>query len=1064
MKRILIVFLTLICSLSSFAQMKTVTSRVVDKETGEAMPYVTVFVAPGRGVITNAEGRFSIAVDGNEKIRLSFVGYKTTTISASNIPSQIKMEELANSIAEVTVLSDEALLKKVEEKLSKDYGKKGKQTAHYFNRTSLKSGNTSEMIEYYTEARSAVNLRNIMVTNGDYWATTFDGERIQSALKRTNTHILAELGPMIHGDQIWSILTIPFSNNGDKINIEKKYNFKRDAITDDGRTIYRIELSPKDETKSMVMSGKLYVDALSYELLKFDGMINGIGVYLYGEKESKRTGTVNMGLHIDYRHDKGFTEVDHIAYTLLSQDITLNTVIANVEQLNLPFTYGVRVDNNILETIANAGINTEIEEKAPIVMRTLEEENIAANTIGASNSNSTNAVAQQKRRIKNPKEIVYLHLDNTAYFKGETIWFQAYALRADTHEPTDMSKVLYVELLNPSGDVVKRRKLHLNNGVAAGDILVDSILITGYYEIRAFTRYMTNWGTEACFSKVIPIFKKPKTEGDYSNPTLDQFSFRKRLPDGRVEIDSMGYRMALTDSTVKTKNSVPGKITITSKNDFIKPCGKVSLDIHSEPFARISLSVMDAATTLNGRKGDITDYLITAPDTADADMDRLMPQPIEDKLYLYGKVKHKKKSSTPENVKLSATLYNSAGQSIKGEKILDEFGQYAFGLPDLYGEWNLIMNTKREGVAENWIVSIDRNFSPDARKLSDDECKMIPVDTTKVFHFAVKEDEPVSITHTNKVLNNVTVKARGRVWDRTGWSDEKSAQILSNVYYDCDEASDRIADDGEVMPSLCEWLRGKNNLFEGEDFPTSTMLAVPVERTIDGLEVEKHPSSTGFKVVVDYEDYDPEHRSTYDIEPFTGYIRFYNNGLTYKRRPIIWIVDNQFCTITNYPRKGGEKIKRISGYGMTTCQPITVTHNDNTVNVMIDIPDELDWVKSVYISEDYKALHSSIMSNEIDACNPVVLYVYTHRSKLQKQKGARFTHFQGYDEPSTFKMEDYSVIPPMDDYRRTIYWNPTIVTDAMGNAHVEFYNNSSCSSMFISAEGITLDGKCLTNE
>jgi uncharacterized protein YfaS (alpha-2-macroglobulin family) len=56
-------------------------------------------------------------------------------------------------------------------------------------------------------------------------------------------------------------------------------------------------------------------------------------------------------------------------------------------------------------------------------------------------------------------------------------------------------------------------------------------------------------------------------------------------------------------------------------------------------------------------------------------------------------------------------------------------------------------------------------------------------------------------------------------------------------------------------------------------------------------------------------------------------------------------------------------------------------------------------------------------------------------------------------------MEDYSIMPPMEDFRRTLYWNPNVKTDKDGKATIEFYNNSSCTQMFISAEGITKDGK-----
>ena len=72
----------------------------------------------------------------------------------------------------------------------------------------------------------------------------------------------------------------------------------------------------------------------------------------------------------------------------------------------------------------------------------------------------------------------------------------------------------------------------------------------GYYEIRAYTRYMTNWGNAACFSRIIPIFDTPKQDGDYSNRTIENISHRKRLPnyrdggqDGRIGIYPEGGRM-----------------------------------------------------------------------------------------------------------------------------------------------------------------------------------------------------------------------------------------------------------------------------------------------------------------------------------------------------------------------------------------------------------------------------------------------------------------------------------------------------------------------------------------
>ena len=57
------------------------------------------------------------------------------------------------------------------------------------------------------------------------------------------------------------------------------------------------------------------------------------------------------------------------------------------------------------------------------------------------------------------QEKVYLHLDNNCYFKGDTIWYKSYVVRADNLGYTDMSHILYVELLSPDGLVVERQNI-----------------------------------------------------------------------------------------------------------------------------------------------------------------------------------------------------------------------------------------------------------------------------------------------------------------------------------------------------------------------------------------------------------------------------------------------------------------------------------------------------------------------------------------------------------------------------------------------------------------------------
>lgn len=140
------------------------------------------------------------------------------------------------------------------------------------------------------------------------------------------------------------------------------------------------------------------------------------------------------------------------------------------------------------------------------------------------------------------QEKVYVQTDNNCYFVGDTLWYKAFVLRADNNKPTNMSKLLYVELLSPDGVVVERQRIVVSNkGVTCGQFALQDSLYSGYYEIRAYTRWMLNFNVthrdytlddkhlfynnnmakdffrewNGLYSRVLPIFSKPKQKGNY---------------------------------------------------------------------------------------------------------------------------------------------------------------------------------------------------------------------------------------------------------------------------------------------------------------------------------------------------------------------------------------------------------------------------------------------------------------------------------------------------------------------------------------------------------------------
>ena len=100
---------------------------------------------------------------------------------------------------------------------------------------------------------------------------------------------------------------------------------------------------------------------------------------------------------------------------------------------------------------------------------------------------------------------------------------------------------------------------------------------------------------------------------------------------------------------------------------------------------------------------------------------------------------------------------------------------------------------------------------------------------------------------------------------------------------------------------------------------------------------------------------------------------------------------------------------------------------------------------------------------DIDRYGCVVFIETDPAMPVPPGKGTRRTVINGYAVPAEFYHPDYSVMPEKDDYRRTLYWNPDLATDANGKAKIEFYNNATCRKMAVDAQGISAEGVIATS-
>ena len=147
-----------------------------------------------------------------------------------------------------------------------------------------------------------------------------------------------------------------------------------------------------------------------------------------------------------------------------------------------------------------------------------------------------------------PQEEVFVHMDNTCYFAGDTLYFKAYVRRSDTGKLTNLSQLLYAELWNQEGYMLERRLVRLRHGQGAGSFVLDDSLYGGFYELRAYTRWQLNWGEyqhphtwpaeqwffnkkmakefyrdyEKLYCRIFPLYDKPEVPGVYNHDMTER--------------------------------------------------------------------------------------------------------------------------------------------------------------------------------------------------------------------------------------------------------------------------------------------------------------------------------------------------------------------------------------------------------------------------------------------------------------------------------------------------------------------------------------------------------------
>ena len=116
-KRVRLVLLCLLCTMTISAQKAIVYGQITDDKTGEPIAGAGVSIAKdGKGTVADADGRYTLNIQGRQQVRLNFqyLGYKTESREIAlrdSVCCNIRLKPIDNMLDEVTVTTHSEMRK-----------------------------------------------------------------------------------------------------------------------------------------------------------------------------------------------------------------------------------------------------------------------------------------------------------------------------------------------------------------------------------------------------------------------------------------------------------------------------------------------------------------------------------------------------------------------------------------------------------------------------------------------------------------------------------------------------------------------------------------------------------------------------------------------------------------------------------------------------------------------------------------------------------------------------------------------------------------------------------------
>ncbi|MCR4593322.1 MAG: carboxypeptidase-like regulatory domain-containing protein [Bacteroidaceae bacterium] len=387
-------------------KLDSLSAVVRDADTGEPIPYANVYVSAICGTLSNDDGEFCLSCLPSETISIFCIGYQRVSYRASNLPAVISLRPISTTLKELTISRGDGIIYQMVDKLQREAKKHRRAASQYFFRMAMRYPGTDELAEAFLSAKSCVQIRDLTFHSGHRGQLRNDlleGPSL-TGLVRTNMHIFLRLSPVLVNYDIWNATFVPADIVFSKV--KNLYELSCVQMTEeDGTEISKVRVTANPTILSQpILDGTMYIDRKRNRLLRFDGQVHGLQVILYDQSREQHFITgIDYSMHVDYRHDHGFTEIANMSGVISKDSVKVRLLLYNLGDKKLTFRKSVRVRDNMMSAIDEAGIDSTLWIVNNIVKRTQEEERIAFkdSTFWSANKSKYNTPLTEKEQRTN---------------------------------------------------------------------------------------------------------------------------------------------------------------------------------------------------------------------------------------------------------------------------------------------------------------------------------------------------------------------------------------------------------------------------------------------------------------------------------------------------------------------------------------------------------------------------------------------------------------------------------------------------------------------------------------